>query len=445
VNEIKLHRITEKTAAQVAQDERISEFGYYPIAGTSVDTINPIKQDYMIRDAYYMWLKNPLANAVIESCLDFTLGDGVQFKANDERVQELLEKFFYDSDNKWDRKGKMRFRDLSLYGELILRTNKSKLTGMLKTHSIHPEQVVEMFRSKKNPEKLVAIRFRDDDKKYEIIQGYENAEDENIYQGDIFYWKINSTIHQTRGLSDLFTSRDWLRMWDKALYSTLERVGLLLSFVWDITIEGGKEKDLRAKLASLKQNPPQPGGARIHNEKEKWNALSPQLQGGDLDTLFRLFKSPMLAQTRTPEDFMGLGGDVNYATALAMNAPFYRKIKARQKDITYIFQDMFDYQIYCAKNANMLAGVEDFGYDVMLPEPDKEIAKGLADTLQKFSVAVTTLASNGYIENIEAKKILQLIIGQMGVEIETSETESQVEESIYNKTSKFVKNLKYGR
>ena len=445
MNEIKLNRITEQTASQIARSERISEFGYYPISGTSVDTINPIQQDYMIRDAYYMWLKNPLANAIIESCLDFTLGDGVQFKANDEQVQDVLNEFYYSSDNKWDRKGKERFRDLSLYGELILRAEKSKLRGMLTTYSIHPEQIVEMFRDKKNTEKLVAMKLRDDSKKYEIIQGYKNAEDENEYRGDVFYWKINNTTHQTRGLSDIFTSRDWLRMWDKALYSTLERVGLLLAFVWDITIEGAKEKDLRSKLASLKQNPPQPGGARIHNEKEKWSALSPQLHGGDLDQLFRLFKSPVLAQTRTPEAYLGLGGDVNLATAVEMNAPFYRKIKARQKDIVYIHQDMFDYQIYCAKEAGELNGVEDFGYDVILPEPNKEIAKGLADTLQKFSNSLVILASNGYIETTEAKKILNLIVGQMGVNIETEEDASQVNESIYDKTSKFVKNLKYGR
>lgn len=440
-NGLALKRITETTAADIRRIDRVDDFGYSPVSGTFIDSINPVQQDYMIKDSYYMWIKNPLANAIIESFLDFVLGDGIQFKANDEKAQEVLNTFYYDSDNNWDRFGKGRFRDLSLYGELILKTEKTAMTGRLKTHSIYPGRISELLRNKKNNEQLSAIMFTNDDRKYKIIRGYE-VNDGKKFEGDVFYWKINSTTHQTRGLSDLFVSRDWLRLYDKALYSTLERVGLLLSFVWDITIDNANDRTLKEKIKRIKMNPPQPGGVRVHNEKEKWEALSPSLQGKDLENLFRLFKSPVLAQTRTPEHFLGLGGDVNYATALSMNAPFYRKIKGRQKDIIYIYQDMFDYAIYCANQANMLEGVEDFGYDVMLPEPDKEVAKNISDTLEKFSRALTVLASNGYIEHVEVKKILQLIVGQLGVDLETEETEEEIEESLYNKTAKYVKKIK---
>lgn len=437
-NGTELKRITERTMADIRRMDRIEDFGYYPASGNYIDNINPVQQDYMFKDSYYMWLKNPLANAIIESFLDFVLGDGVQFKANDEKVQEVLNNFYYDTTNSWDRLGKGRFRDFSLYGEMILNVEKREMTGKIKTWTITPQVVTEVFRDKKNLEQVKAISFRDDQHRYKVIRAFDGT-DGKIYMGEIFYWKINNTIHQGRGLSDLFVARDWLRLNDKALYTTLERVGLLLAFVWDVTMEGATTTDLKNKLKALQVNPPQPGGIRVHNQKEKWDALSPKLQGNDLDGLFRLFKSPILAQTRTPEHFLGLGGDVNYATALSMNAPFYRKIKGRQRDIIYIFNDMFDYVIFSAKQAGMLPGVEDFGYNVMLPEPDKEVAKGIADTLDKFSTALTTLAANGYIDPIEVKKILQLIVGQLGVDLETEETEEEIEESLYDKTAKFMK------
>lgn len=443
-NEFKLNRITEMTAADVRRMEKISEFGYYPIGGSSLDSINPVTQNYMIRDSYYQWLKNPIANTIIESLLDFTLGDGINYKANDPKVNDVLDDFYYDINNQWDRKSINRFRDLFLFGELVLKTNVTKHTGRLKTYSVSSELITECFRDKDNLEDILALKFRDDDKQYKVITRNMDKVDDDLtkYEGDIFFWRINNTTHQTRGLSELFVVRDWLQLWDKALYTTMERIGLLLAFVWDITIEGASEKDLRNKLNVIRQNPPQPGGVHVHNQKEKWNALTPSLQGSDLDTIFRLCKSPILAQTRLPEHFLGLGGQVNYATSLSMNSPFYRRIKRRQKEIIYIFNDMFDYQIWLAKQANMLAGVEDFGYDVMIPEPDKEIMVQIADTLQKFSGALVTLASNGYMEHKDVKKITQLIVSVLGVNLETEETETQIEEGLYNKTAKYVKALK---
>ncbi len=105
---------------------------------------------------------------------------------------------------------------------------------------------------------------------------------------------------------------------------------------------------------------------------------------------------------------------------------------------------MFDYVIWQAKKAGMLNGIDNFNYDIMLPEPDKEIAKNISDTVDKFSKSLVLLASNGYIEQEDAKKVIQMLFNQMGVSIDTEDT-SRETEAIYDKVSKVYKDINNAR
>ena len=124
----------------------------------------------MITDAYYMWIKNPLANNIIELFLDFVLGDGITLKANDDLVLEVMNSFWNDHDNDWDMQGEKRIRDLSLYGELILEPFESKFTGKIKITSLWPGNVSKIHRDEHNPEKIAALEFSNRDDTLEIIK-----------------------------------------------------------------------------------------------------------------------------------------------------------------------------------------------------------------------------------------------------------------------------------
>ncbi len=430
-----LNRITETTLADIRRSEQIQDFGYNSLSGSRVDNINPINQNVMITDNYYMWLKNPLANTMIELMLDFTLGDGITYEAEDKKTKEVLDKYWEDSDNNWDIMSDPRIRDLFLYGESILSKDDSKFTNSVKTISIYPGTVREIFKDKNNTELIESMTFLNDDTKKKVIRMNNKT---GLLEGDIFYFKINSTTHQTRGLSDLFVSRDWLRLYDKSLYATMERIGLLLSFVYDVTIKGANESQLRAKLKSIQKAPPQPGGVRVHNETEVWQNVQPRLSGKDFEDTFRLFKSQPIAGSRMPEHFFGMGGDVNYATALSMNTPFYRKVKKRQKYIKYMFTTLFNYVIQQAQTTGIISKGADTEFKIIIPEPDKEIAVKIADTLFKFANALVTLESNSMIDRKSAVSVLNMIIGQLGVEINEDDLDGQGG-GMLDKVAKMVK------
>jgi len=431
-----LERAVEQTQSEIRRREQFTEFGFNPIGESTVDNLNPVQQTQMIRDAYFMWLKNPLANAIIETFFDFVWGDGLTFKAKEEKVQEVLDEYYFDVDNDWDGIGSGRLRDMSIYGELVLKPFISNFTGKVKITSIFPERITRTFADQNNSEKIAAIEIgtNNNSERLGLIKWDERTEQ---FRGDVFYFGINKTMHQTRGLSDLFISRDWLRLYDKSLYSTMERTGLLLSFVWDITINGATDDQIRKKFNDIKKNPPKPGGFRVHNDKETWETPTPDLRGRSFEDIFRLFKSQPIAGSRMPEHYFGMGGDVNLATARVINVPFLKKVKRRQKFIKSTFAHQFDYVLDKKRRAKMLNGVQDFSYIMALPNPDPELAANIADSLFKFSQSLLILETNGYIDKDTVTTVISMLIGQFGVDVEGGDLERSTE-SMYDAASKFI-------
>ena len=377
-----------------------------------------------------MWLKNPLAHNVIELQHDFVWGDGITFKAEDEAVQEVLDEFWEDPANDWENKGGDRIRDLSLHGELLLIPD-TKVSGKVKMANIYPERITGVKRTGEDVTDLILINPDDEMKiivKDDLTGGYE---------GDVFLYQVNKVSFRTRGLSDLFFARDWFRLYDKSLYATMERAGLLLSHIWDITIKGGTEQQLREKFSQIVKNPPRPGGFRVHNEKEKWDEITPKLQGNDFENLFRLFKSQIIGGTRHPEHFFGMGGDINVGTAKVMSEPYFKKIKRRQRFIKKMFRDIFNYVIWQAKKANVLPeGVND-KFIITIPDPNSNIATQIADTVLKFSQSLTLLESNNYIDANTANAVIKMLFNQLGIDANINE---ESKESYRDALKQYYKN-----
>jgi len=406
-------RVLQRTRTSRLSAEAIDNQGWTNVGSTETDSLNPVDAGLMDREAYQQWIRNPLAYSIIEMRLDFIMGDGPNIKANDDRVKEVIDSFYENPENRLDDPDYPWIRDLLLYGELVFIPEVSPFAGDVEVASIYPDKINAVYKDKYQY-RARALQIKDYGIGTAGIIKWDRLSRD--YRGDAWYFAINRTGHQTRGLSDLFTSRDWLNMYNKAMFTTMERIGMLLSFVWDIVIEGADKTALEQKEKSIRQNPPRPGSWRIHNEKEKWSAVTPSLNGSSLDDIFRLLKSQTIAGSITPEHYFGMGGNVNLATAQVMNEPFMRMIRRRQRKVLSVLRAMFDYQIHQKKKANMLIGVEDFGYSVSLPQPDSSIVRQVSENMDKFSRALVVLSENGLITKSEGKQVIDLMIKKLGVE-----------------------------
>src|SRR6185369_3726478 len=78
------------------------------------------------------------------------------------------------------------------------------------------------------------------------------------------------------GRSDFEPLADYIDGYDQAVFNDLERVQLMLNFIWDVKLTGKSEPEIETWLD--KQSAPGPGSIRAHNENAEWDAVAPDLK-----------------------------------------------------------------------------------------------------------------------------------------------------------------------
>lgn len=406
-----IKRMAAQTVAEIRRRDRLEDYGFTNLTGGDLNYLANLDFKDILEDVNRLALKNPIASRIIKAKTNYVVGDGMTFKAKEEEVQKVLDTYW--EWNEWDRKFETRVNDLSINGESVFLVKEvTKLANNVIINNLYPGRIGKRM-GEEFDDQMTAFTIGDTEKVWKTMK---KTPDEK-FKGDAFYTFVNKPSHLDYGISDLFTSRDWLTMYDKSLFATMSRIGMLLSFVWDVTINTQDRGVLKKKMEQLQQKPPVPGSARIHNENEKWEAVSPNLQGANLDKIYKLLMQSCTADSGTPEFIFGMGGDVNLATARTMLEPYFMDIRARQRVIKQMMKDQFDYQIWQKKKASIIPEKMDTTYSIMLPEPNAALATEWAGALAQFANAVVILSANGVILEEDAKNVVKMIMRQLGIEI----------------------------
>ncbi len=299
--------ILAASASEVRRRDRIEDFGWNLLSGRQLDKLINFDQRDIIDDINRLYLQNPLASRIIKAKTNYVINEGFQFHAEDDDIQELLSNYW--SSNRWDIMMETRANDLSVNGEMFILADVDEMTGKVTNRFPYPGLLEKKWKRDRYDDEIEGFKLANDDNEYFIIK----RDQFDNYSGNAFYLYINKPTHLKYGLSDIFVSRDWLQMYDKSLFSTLERVGMILAFVWDVTINTKDVNIIKQRMQQLRLNPPRPGSVRVHNDTEIWKAESPNLNGGDISNIYTLLKGQCMTESGTPEFIFGLGGNVNYA------------------------------------------------------------------------------------------------------------------------------------
>jgi hypothetical protein len=418
--------------------------------------LQPLAQDWMCRVTHWLWESNPLARWLVETTVDFVLGEGVVVESDVPAVQAVITGFWDDPVNQLDRRMDGFTREYGLYGELVLQVFVNPVDGHVRLGYIDPLEIDSVFPDPQNAliQTSVLLKGRAGAKgpilkvvreetnraraTYGLLMPNEPGERDlwtgRVYDGACHLFQTNKLSNGRRGRSDLLASIDWLDGYDAFLFDSMDNANLFNSFVYDAKLEGFTEAQITDWLtkfgASIKK-----GGVFAHNEKVELKEVTPDLKALDKDAFARLYRGHILGGHSYPEHWYGLAGEVNFASAKEMGLPPVKRLTRRQKEVRFIVEDLVRFALHQAIRARLLPPevvVPHLQADgssrgttrpaaecvtIRLPELSMRDQAATVAAVTSLVAALTQAKAEGWVRQETAAKLFAHLASQLGLDV----------------------------
>jgi len=398
--------------------------GFRRLSAVSEKELTHVEWQRQMSIAHYLWQNNPVAYRIIELFTDFVVGDGVTVTAKDPRVQERIDRFWDDPDNAMDMLMFERAQELGLMGTWMVKPFVNKVNGDVKLSPVDPAWVTKIVPDKDRAGRAysveVVIGVGSGPGTWKVISPQDqnpNAKDFGMLSGDVFYFPVNKLTYTVQGISDIYRQADWIDAFDQFLFHALERIVFLNAHLYEITITGGGDGVVKKRAQELAQNPPKSGGFRVHDEKEKWEALAPKINSAEVEEMGRMVKMLILGTAGIPEHWFGQGGDVNRAASIEMGTPIFRKLKRRQAYWVEVLSTLVDFQIDQAILYGTLPADVNREFEIKPSEISPRAVKDAAGALVSLTDALIAAVDAGFARREDAIKLWASQATELGVEV----------------------------
>lgn len=393
--------------------------------------LTQVKQDRMIEIAFWLYDMNGMAHRIIEMVKDFVIGEGIQIQASNPNVRKLLLEFWHHSVNNMELKQDYKARELGIFGEQFYPVFVNEQNGFVQLGNIDPSRIKDLTLNPENAEEILEIQTKDNDdggpgKVYKAIRLGRDSENFGRYIGDCFVFQINKVSTAKRGRSDLFSIADWLDGYERFLFNRLERSHLINTFLWDITLQGANKEQVKEFMED--QLLPRPASMRAHNDKVKWDSVTPDFKADDASGEAKLLRTHLLGQVGLPPHWFAGGEGITRATAVAMGTPVFAMLRSRQKIIRYMFTEILNYVIFQAVEHNRLSKDEDKSFDLIFPKLVEADFTEMATAISSLVNALVVATGEGYVSSETAQKAMVYLFSQLGIDISKNEKDKISEE-----------------
>ncbi len=255
--------------------------------------------------------------------------------------------------------------------------------------------------------------------KYPIIRPALNIMKPNYgrLEGEAFFFSINHPPNSPRGRSDYLTLFDWIDGLERYGYNFLERAENMLNFVWDVTLNGQTEEQIRAWLQN--NPPPEPGSLRAHNEAVKWEAISPDLKANNVKTGYDMGQAFIMGAARRPAAWFGGGGKAYQNEAESMDQVPIKDLGKRQKYCKAVATKLCRFVIDQAVLAGRLSEEKAAeGFEITLPEISRKDHVKLVNGVPQLATALSLMTGEGWLSDETATRIIAFVVSQLGFEID---------------------------
>lgn len=428
--------MSEADANNLANDM----LGFTQIGGSRVD-LKEWDQTRMQKVALHLFRHNHMAKRLLEIIVDFVTGDGISVvakhkdNATKDAIQAVLDEFWNDPINDMERLNPQRLLELNLWGEVLIPALTNEMTGNVRLGWIDPSNIVEIEPDPvtKRPArvKLTTEAAAEVGSDWLDVIRYSHAEGRMV--GNAFFHQINHVLSARRGISEYFTAADWYDVLDETMKVSADRSKVLMSFIWDWTMQGMSDKECQAFAKSLRQ--PKPGMNRVHNEKVSIDAKAPQLAAYETSRLTKDLKTHIMGGHGYPNHWFGSGDDANLATAEQMSEATRKALKRKTKQFTFLLRDMCRFAIAQAcMNPELHPGIGGLDpmsdcFDVVVPDVGGPDAAKIGAALVAMTQAISQALADGLIAEDTARSMFAAVASMTGVEIDPAAEGEKVEQA----------------
>lgn len=405
-----------------------------------------MSQDRMIEICYWLWDNYPMAKWIIGVITGFILAEELPFESYNNKVKEILTDFWYDPVNRFDLYIEKHITELHIFGELMFPAKVSPYTGKLRLGYIDPKLIDEVITDPENCKVKIGIKLKslpgENPKLYKIIfeKDVENFLSnqakvlrKSFSYGDCFFFSINNVTNSPRGRSELLTVADWIDVYENFLYDYAEKWSQLNSFIWDLTIKGATEDEVRNKTKDLTVASRNAGSIFGHNDGISLNAVTPDLKALDADMGARLLRNHILGGVGFPSHWYGGAEDVNKSSADEMMTPTMKILTSKQNYVKYIFTCLFDYQIACVRKYNSIKygdlKDEDIDYEIVTPELSTKDLSKFGAVIKNVADGLSQAEDRQWLDKETALEYFSLVLSFLGRKVDPSRVKKRLGKS----------------
>jgi hypothetical protein len=210
-----------------------------------------------------------------------------------------------------------------------------------------------------------------------------------------------------RGESDLMPILPWLKRYKAWLEDRVRINKYKGAFLWDVSIEGADTTALRQKQAQYSK-PPEPGSIIVHDEKEKWTAVRPEIGADQAETDGKAIRLIIAAGAGVPLHFLSEGESATRATAAEMGGPTFRHYAHRQLAFRAILEDLVATALERAAVVGRVArprgglAANPWLLSSDVPEMIKADNKMLAEAARSIVDALAAMKREGWVDDARA-------------------------------------------
>jgi hypothetical protein len=314
--------------------------------GWTSTTGRPHDRDYgeiqeQYTDTLLAWRKNPIAWRIISITTDYVIGKDFSITSPFKPLDNFIKEFWNHPKNRMDLRLTGMCDELSRSGDLFVLLWRNPIDGMSYLRFLTKDQIRGIKSAPTDWETEISYEVGADlcvspPQSDPIVYLSPDAEGSMESQAICLHYAVNRPIGALMGESDLTTMIPWLLRYSRMLEDRVRLHWAARAFLYLVTVPSNK---IETK-SNQYQTQPESGSIIVKDESEKWETLTPSLRGADASHDMKSVRNMIDAGSGYPPHWRGEGGDVNVATAEAMQGPPEKHLARRQQYFIFILQDV---------------------------------------------------------------------------------------------------------